>query len=72
MSKTCAVRALAKDTLDATCVDRDVVTVYVVRVTRCIDVPPNKCRMMPIDVVTGELFERKFTVKKEGVEEKWW
>ena len=39
---------------------------------RCIDVPPNVCRMKPIDDATGKKLMRKFTVKKENVEAKWW
>ena len=39
---------------------------------RCIDVPPDRCRMTPIDAETGKELKRKFTVKKENVKEKWW
>ena len=39
---------------------------------RCIDVPPNECRMKPIDGDTRDPIERKFTFKKEGINARWW
>ncbi len=69
---TCADRVLAYHTLDATCVERDEVGNDVVKTKRCIDILPNECRMKPVDVYAGKKLKRKFTVKKEGIEERWW